>query len=174
MLITPKYLQEQKILHNDPEYGTVSSKWAYLVAGIATVEGYKFVLDYGCGKGSLRKAIYKADVDFSIMEYDPAIPGKDEVPKLSFHFVVCTDVLEHIEPECLDYTIKLLADLTIYKLFVVISTKFDKNRWLTDGRNSHQIVEGGSWWMGKFSPYFELEREWNTGVKEWVALLRRK
>src|ERR1043166_2805724 len=106
MLITPKYIEEQKILHNDPEYGTVGSKWAYLVAGIATIECYRTVLDFGSGKGALRSEIRKhgcSVLGFSTSEYDPAIPGKDIVPEHPFDLVVCTDVMEHIEPECLDY-----------------------------------------------------------------------
>lgn len=174
MLITSKYLQEQKRLHaEDPIYATIGHKWAYLVAGIAIVERCRYILDYGCGKGTLTKELTRGLPEFVIWEYDPAVPGKD-LRLAPADLIVCTDVMEHIEPDCLEAVLYDLARLTRKFLFLVISTKFDKRRQLSDGRNSHLIVNEGEWWEKHFTRYqFKVKRTWNTGVKEWVALLEK-
>ena len=58
------------------------------------------------------------------------------------------------------------------RIFVDIATKFTKSRWLSDGRNSHLIVKENAWWKDQFRERgFKVIREWNTGVKAWVALM---
>lgn len=170
MLITPEYVEEQKKLHQDPSYGSGSHRHAYLVVGIAWMEQCDSILDYGCGKGTLGELIRsRGGCDF--FEYDPGITGKDMPPEPA-DLVACLDVMEHIEPEFLDAVIKDLARLAKKRLFVDISTKFTKSRWLSDGRNSHLIVEQDAWWAKKFTDHgFKILRNWNTGVKAWVALM---
>jgi hypothetical protein len=76
MLITPAYARENARLHTvDPTYGVEGHLWAYLISGIARMENCRSVLDYGCGKGTLAKAL--AGTDLCVTEYDPAIPSKD-------------------------------------------------------------------------------------------------
>lgn len=170
MLITPSYVREQKKLHADPSYGSGSHRYAYLVAGLARIEDCKTILDYGCGKGTLGNVLRGAGIDLA--EYDPGFPGKEARPAPA-DLVTCLDVLEHIEPDCLSDVIDDLARLTRKKLFVDISTKFTKFRWLSDGRNSHLIVNEVEWWQQKFTTKkFRVLREWNTGVKAWVALMQ--
>ena len=174
MLITQKYLEEQRRLHaEDQEYACNSGKWAYLVTGIALIERCVTVFDYGCGKGELAKEIkrIRPPLPFTVLEYDPAVEGKDRLTNTA-DLVTCLDVMEHIEPECLHEVMLDLVVATKKLLFVVISCKFTKRRWLSDGRNSHLIVNPGEWWHQEFAKYgFEVKRTWNTGVKEWVALM---
>ena len=42
--------------------------------------GSASLLDYGCGKGTLKPAIASINPDLTVLEYDPAIPGKDALP----------------------------------------------------------------------------------------------
>ncbi len=77
-------------------------------------------------------------------EYDPAIEGKDGRPVFA-DLVVCTDVLEHIEPDRLDNVLTHLRTLARRAVFVVINTQ-PSNKTLTDGRNAHLIVEPAVWW----------------------------
>lgn len=166
VLITPAYAQENARLHEvDPTFGAEGHAWGYLVAGIAYVEDCETILDYGCGKGSLAEAVGPA-----VFEYDPAIPGKDE-PPISCGLVACLDVLEHVELACLDDVLNDLARLARKKLFVVISTKRSK-RLLSDGRDSHLIVRNGEDWRATFEAKgFTVKREWETGLRQWVALM---
>jgi hypothetical protein len=60
--------------------------------------------------------------------------------------VVCTDVLEHVEPELLDTVLRHLRSLARKAVFVVIATR-PSNKTLSDGRNAHLIVETAEWWI---------------------------
>lgn len=180
MLITPEYVKEQKKLHLSPDYGNqAGQKHAYLVAGIALLEDCELILDYGCGKGTLKKELDRivpcdyGKIPFECYEYDPAIPGKDFEPSPA-NLVVCLDVMEHIEPQCLDDVIKHIKKLTLKFLFVDVSTKFTHHYHLSDGRNAHLIVNDDAWWKELFTRHgFKVLREWNTGIKAWVALMEK-
>jgi hypothetical protein len=108
------------------------------------------ILDYGCGKGALAKALSPRPV----MEYDPAIPGKDQAQPCDI--VVCTDVLEHIEPDMVHDVIKHLAQMTRRKLLVNISTVPAKKK-LPDGRNAHICLHSSIWWKHYLDKFFDFE-----------------
>jgi len=170
VLITPGYVKEQHKLHGDPSYGSGSHRHAYLVAGIALIEECKTILDYGAGKGTIGTVLRGAGLQ--IAEYDPGFPGKEQQPEPA-DLVTCLDVMEHIEPPCLADVIDDLARLTRKRLLVDIACKYTKFRWLSDGRNSHLIVNEPKWWIEKFTARnFRVLREWNTGVAAWVAMMQ--
>lgn len=170
VLITPAYVDEQIKLHADPKYGSGSHRHAYLVAGIARLERCDTILDYGAGKGTIGSVLRAGGLN--VAEYDPGMPGKDAMPEPA-DLVICLDVMEHIEPPCLEAVFAHLASLANRRLFVDVSTKYTKNRWLSDGRNSHLIVKDDAWWRENFRAHgFKILREWNTGVRAWVALMK--
>lgn len=169
MLITVAYIEEQKILHKDPAYGAGSHRYVHLLANIIKREGCKTVLDYGAGKGTLAAEMLK--IGIKVDEYDPCVPGKEN-GRFPADLVTCIDVMEHIEPQCIDHVIFDLRRMTLKCLFLDIATKFDKHRWLTDGRNSHQVVEDDEWWKRQFIAHdFMVKQTWTTGLKAWIALL---
>jgi 2-polyprenyl-3-methyl-5-hydroxy-6-metoxy-1,4-benzoquinol methylase len=142
-LISPDYLDTQAALHADPQgYGTKGSRWAATVLDVALRYDCGSVLDYGCGGGALARVL--AGGSISVREYDPAIPGKDGHPSFA-DLVVCTDVLEHVEPEKLDTVLAHLRKLARKAVFLVVSTR-PALRTLPDGRNAHLIVESPAWW----------------------------
>ncbi len=73
-------------------------------------------------EGLLTKGLLAKGIDVVTSEYDPAVAGKDLPPEPA-DLVVCTDVLEHIEPDCLDDVLSDLARLTKKVLLVNISTR---------------------------------------------------
>jgi hypothetical protein len=101
------------------------------------------VLDYGCGRGSLAEALKP----HRCQQYDPAIKGKHVLPKPT-DIVVCTDVLEHIEPALLDNVLDHIERLTREAALIEISCR-PANAVLPDGRNAHLIVQTPNWWMDK-------------------------
>jgi hypothetical protein len=109
------------------------------------------VLDYGCGRGTLAEALKP----HRCQQYDPGIVGKDVLPKPS-DIVVCTDVLEHVEPGKVDAVIEHIRRLTGKLAYLVISTR-DANAVLPDGRNAHLLVHPPEWWVAKLvDPRWEI------------------
>lgn len=171
MLITPAYVEEQRLLHQQEAYGSRGYNWGYLIAGIAWIEGCKSVLDYGCGKGTLVRTL--SDAGITVAGYDPALPKFAAMPRPA-DLVACVDVLEHIEPECLDSVLDHFAALTKKILFVAISMTPAKRK-LSDGRNSHILLERPEFWRPRFERRgFEVRRVWSTGLDEWVAMMQAR
>ena len=164
-LISEEYRRLNIELHSTGKFGMHGSRWADRVTAIAQVIGAATLLDYGCGQGSLAAALA-----LPITEYDPAIEGKDARPKPA-DLVICTDVLEHIEPEFLNNVVDDLHDLSTKALFAVISTRLAK-KILADGRNAHLIVEPPSFWREIFSKRFTIV-EWEIAGDEIIALMMK-
>jgi 2-polyprenyl-3-methyl-5-hydroxy-6-metoxy-1,4-benzoquinol methylase len=81
------------------------------------------------------------------------------------HVVVCTDVLEHVEPAYLDDVLRHLAECTVTVAHVVIATKPDGNKRLADGRDPHLIVRPAEWWRAKLNLYMRA-RLINTTARD--------
>jgi 2-polyprenyl-3-methyl-5-hydroxy-6-metoxy-1,4-benzoquinol methylase len=142
-LISKTYRDLNAQLHETHRYGARGDKWADKVVDLAIKHDVSSILDYGCGKGALKPAI-SGRLTAMISEYDPAIPGKQDMPAPA-DLVVCTDVLEHIEPEYLDAVIAHLHSLTNRILFAAVSTRLAV-KTLADGRNAHLIVQPADVW----------------------------
>jgi 2-polyprenyl-3-methyl-5-hydroxy-6-metoxy-1,4-benzoquinol methylase len=167
MLISPAYREQNQKLHeSNPLYGTSSAAWAPKVRELLASFNGKSVLDYGCGKGKLAAAL----PDIDVREYDPCIPGKDAEPKPA-DIVACTDVLEHIEPECLDDVLKHIRSLTGMVAFLNISTKA-AIKTLPDGRNAHLLIKDEEWWHVRLVPLFEMVEWKNHRDKEVNAVVK--
>lgn len=165
MLISDQYRRLNRALHDEGSYGRKGDKWAARVQQLIERFEPRDILDYGCGQGALGRAL-----DRTIREYDPAIAGKDARPEPA-DLVVCTDVLEHVEPECLDGVLDELQRLTRVCLFAVVSTRPAK-KFLADGRNAHLIIEPWSFWEEKLASRFRVS-ETSANHKEVAAVLLR-
>lgn len=166
-LITDSYRDLNAELHEGVKYGTGSYRWDQMVLSLRDEVMARTVLDYGCGKGNLRKALEKPDW---ITEYDPAVKGKDAPPKDRADLVVCTDVLEHIEPDLLDNVLNHIKSLTRKLVFVVIATR-ESSQSLSDGRNAHLIIEDADWWKAKIADFFRVVT-WHSDGGEVVCTLQ--
>ena len=147
MKITPEYVEQNRRLHAVGNYGISGQRYATEVLRICALVGSKDVLDYGCGQRTLEKAL-----GFEIRNYDPCIAGLDATPSKA-DIVVCTDVLEHIEPECLEEVLDDLKRVTGKVGYFVIATRPAK-KILPDGRNAHLIQERLPWWLPKLESRF--------------------
>lgn len=148
MLISQDYRELNRRLHSErPDYGVSGERWAAHIRRLADHAHTRDILDYGCGKRTLEKAL-----GFQIRNYDPCISGVDAVPEPA-ELVVCGDVLEHIEPENLDDVLDDLKRVTSKWGFFVINTGPAK-KFLADGRNAHLIQEKWEWWEPKITSRF--------------------
>jgi len=163
-LITEDFRELNAKLHRDNmAYGVGGGRHAKVV--LALVESLKTtsILDYGCGKGYLAK-----ELAFPIWEYDPAVPGKEAEPRPA-DIVTCTDVLEHIEPECLKYVLAHLSTLSKRVMYAVIHLG-PASKCYADGRNTHLIQKSKAWWLERVGQFFKVNQTWDVGEKELHVL----
>lgn len=119
------------------------------------------VLDFGCGRGTLKHALEAALGFVTVHEYDPGVRGKDTPPEYNYDYVVCTDVMEHVEEDRVDSTLQFIEWLTGAGAFFLIVFTPAKSS-LPDGRNTHITIKPREWWEERlrqhFKPaYFTLE-----------------
>lgn len=156
-VISEDYRTLNRQLHEANDfYGVGGAKHADTVRKLRESLHATSVLDYGCGKGMLA-----ASLEFPIWEYDPAIPGKDELPRPA-DLVVCTDVLEHIEPEHLAAVLLDLKRVTKKMGYFVIHTG-PASKTLPDGRNTHLLQRGEAWWRKNLSRVFTVGKIMTSG-----------
>jgi hypothetical protein len=162
--ISEDYRKLNEQMHRErPDYGVWGGRHARAVAQIA--EGLKTtsILDYGCGKGTLGRSL-----SIPIWEYDPAIPGKSDPPRPA-DLVVCTDVLEHIEPELLGATLYDLKRCTRKTGYFVINTAAAKKSY-PDGRNTHLIQEKMDWWVARIKEFFSVVDAKEYGAELYILV----
>lgn len=149
-LLTDNYKEQQRQLHDSNDsYGTSSGIYKNEICSIITQVNPVDVVDYGCGKG-----LSKAFINKPLTLYDPCIAGRDTRPEPA-DMVICTDVLEHIEPELLDNVLDDLQRLTKKVGFFAIHTGPAK-KVLSDGRNAHLIQEEYRWWLPRLWDRFDI------------------
>ena len=158
-LMTNAYQHLLIVKHKRRPWGGTGHRWATYAASMAidlqdTLEQPVTVLDYGCGRGTFKPAMTKEFPHAEVFEYDPGIPEKMELPRKEFDIVVCTDVMEHVEPSYLDATIAHLGQIATHGLFFNISLRLAGSS-LPDGRNTHLIVQPADWWMEQLKKHLD-------------------
>lgn len=168
MLYTPRHAEQYKLWYADK---TVDKhhRWAVTVASMH-LDG-ESILDYGSGRRRLRNTLSQgaeALLPF-LREYDPGVPELDGEPEPA-DIVCCTDVLEHVETECLDDVLAHIKSLTKRIALVVISTK-PSDMTLPDGTAQHKLVMTRDWWEDKLSTLDMFMATIPTDKPEAVFLL---
>lgn len=152
-MISESYREQNRLLHETvPLFGAVSARWLNRAEDACKAAQTRNVLDYGCGKGSLVKTL--EGLGYDAHGYDPAIPEYSARPQPA-DVVICTDVLEHIEPEHLEAVLDDLRGLTKTLIFLIVSTRMAK-KTLPDGRNAHLIVRDQRYWLEDLMKRFRL------------------
>ena len=152
LLITPEYRELNQQLHENPDYGVASLMYVDQVLALIQSLKVEALLDYGAGKGRLGQAL---EGKLKVFNYDPAVEKYAAEPSPA-EFVVSIDVLEHIEPDCLDAVLDHMARLTERAIFLTVAT-VPAHKELADGRNAHLIVETPEWWLPKLWQRWELQ-----------------
>lgn len=155
MKITTAYRMEMERLHTTTEFGVMGGQYAPLVSQIVNKLRVTELLDYGCGKNTSLVKNLKAGHELTIQCYDPGVPEFAGEP-MPMQMVACVDVLEHIEPECLDDVLDDLQRCTQVIGFFTVST-IPAEKTLSDGRNAHLIQQPPEWWIPKFMERFEIQ-----------------
>lgn len=167
--ISADYARLNTQLHESrPDYGTSGRQWADEVIELARRYRAREVLDYGCGKQTLAAALSGSGL--RIIGYDPAVPGLDAPPKPA-DLLVCTDVLEHVEPEYIDKVLDDLARCTRKVALITVATR-PASKTLADGRNAHLTVQPFAWWRASFERRFVIVDIREREDTDFVLVLR--
>ena len=104
-------------------------------------------------------------------EYDPGRPDTNQNP-LPAEFVICLDVLEHVEPDHIDAVLDDLKRVVLKRGIFNIALK-PALRALPDGRNAHILLQPSEWWKDKLEQRFKLLKYSDSpyGVKVLVERL---
>lgn len=149
-LISKEHTYLNSKLHKDnPKYGMGGAKHADTVIKLSEQLKTTSILDYGAGKMMLAKSL-----PFPIWSYDPAVPEISQAPKPA-DIVVCTDVLEHIEPDKLNFVLDDIRRCTKKIGYLVISTRKAVKTY-ENGQNTHLIVQGKDWWNKVLGKFFDI------------------
>lgn len=146
--ITPEYLALNKQLHEQNKaYGVGGKRWINEVLEFRNQKGIGSILDYGCGKALLSEKVG------NVINYDPCIPKYSDEPPIC-DMVLCTDVLEHIEPELLENVLDHIEALALRFVWLA-PTVVDSNKLLPDGTSPHRIIKPQQWWLDLFKKRWE-------------------
>jgi hypothetical protein len=152
------FIEQYKELHNtrytsgykiSPLYGTRDT-----VKPVLEKYNCKTVLDFGCAKaaqwkeGNLQE-YFELD---EVVLYDPAIEEYSEYPSGTFDAVICTDVMEHIPEDSVDYVIEQVLDKAT-KLVIFRIAISESQAVLPDGQNAHVTVQNSPWWRERIAKF---------------------
>ena len=162
------YLKQLQQLHSKKSFGN-SEKLPKVVTDLIEDNNIKSILDFGAGKGKTSAFISKIYPDVTLYSYDP-VTFPIQLPE-SVELIYSSDVLEHIEPELLDDTLKdLFSRASKYQYHLIACHPAKKK--LNDGRNAHLIIESPEWWSKKINEFKEWKIVYEQ-VTESIAKLKK-
>lgn len=146
-LISDHYVNQlYKLHHFKKSFGT-AGKYKGLQDWFEKTQP-KSLVDYGCGKGQLMFNLQEKYPACEFTGYDPGIDAFKELPTGTYDALICTDVLEHIEPKYIDNVLQHIQGLFNKSAFLIIDT-VPARKFLADGRNAHLILADQEWWTSK-------------------------
>jgi len=153
-------------LYDIAGYGDLAdneTKWETISILLPSID-YKTVLDLGCGKGFyLRKFLELDKVVFGV-EFSKICCGNflKDIPhvcadikdfcknKKTYDLVLCMDVLEHIEPEDIEETIRGISKKSNYAIIGVAN-----HRDVILDFDLHLIIQNKTWWESKLTYFYD-------------------
>lgn len=159
-LYSQEYANMQKMMHAEHEgdYGRtgalhVSSVYA-LASQLLKRHGSVRLLDYGSSWGGAFTEMsrqFHVPEGMTFEEYDPFVVGKENAHPADF--VLCADVMEHVEPEytenVLDHIARLVGRVAFFSISLVPAKKL-----LPDGRNAHINLRTPEYWLTQLRKRF--------------------
>ena len=159
-LISEEYRELISELHSIGKWGGESTK-PRILATIRDHIGWQqatTLIDYGSGniEGEERSLKWALKDECNVIEYEPAIKSKSKSPDPQ-DYVVCVDVLEHVEPELLSNVIEHLVSKFDKKALLIISLQ-EARETLPSGRNAHLTVKPAEWWIELIKKYCVIDK----------------
>lgn len=144
-LITEAYRKSRELHYLDPQAGDGKARHAAMVSEIINRLKVTELLDYWCGRATLVQNL-KVAHELKIQCYDPAVPGfaGDAIP---MQMVACVDVLQDVEPQCLDAVLDDLQRVTGAVGYFTIR----------QGEDETLIMQDKAWWLDRIMTRFDLQ-----------------
>jgi len=156
-LVSDSYKKELEKLHAPGDWGRTSERQWKEISDIVDEFDCNGFLDYGSGRGFLKNVLDREyPGKYNITCYDPGVVEFSE-NNTPHDFLVCVDVMEHVEPELVDNVLDDLQRCTLKAGFIQIA-HFPEVRFLPDGRNLHLVQEPHTWWTPKIEQRFKILR----------------
>ena len=111
------------------------------------------LIDFGCSHGELLPLLVE-HYNIRAVGYDPGVAEFENIPTTAVDCLTSTDVLEHVEPEMIDDTLKIINTLFTKSAFLLIAS-YPAKKSLPDGRNAHLIIESFDWWKTKLETFID-------------------
>ncbi|APE27887.1 glycosyltransferase family 29 protein [Aurantiacibacter gangjinensis] len=131
-------------------FGRTSARLVPFIEPIIADRTPESLLDFGCGKGMLGKALREAGHDIEL--FDPYVPEFSNPPTRKLGLALCTDVMEHVPEEQVDDVLAQVRSYADDALFVISLTFAD--HILANGDNAHCTVRSAEWWQAKIEKVF--------------------
>lgn len=187
-LISDYYIKQLETLHdNRKSFGTFGGRTTLEeIRPLINKYQPQSFLDYGCGKGVLVKLLNEQFGNCT--GYDPGYEEFKKLPSEPAEMLICTDVLEHIEPEYLENVLKHIDGLFTKVAYLYIATSAAAKK-LPDGRNAHLIVEEDNWWRPKllknikakivdesfvFNTWFDIFEKVKKPANKYVVVMEKR
>jgi cyclopropane fatty-acyl-phospholipid synthase-like methyltransferase len=111
------------------------------------------LIDFGCSHGEMLPILVER-YNICAIGYDPGVVEFENIPTTAVDCLTSTDVLEHVEPEMIDDTLKIINTLFTKSAFLLIAS-YPAKKSLPDGRNAHLIIESFDWWKTKLETFID-------------------
>ena len=156
---TEAYSGLQALLHAEGDYGVTGKQHApvifHAVSQLAKRHGSISVLDYGSAAGTTfdtLKELFWLPPGLTLHCYDPFVHEFCAEPTPA-DFVMCLDVMEHVEPQCTWAVLDHIASLTKRVVFFTIGL-VPAQKVLADGRNAHINLRSQEFWLKEIRKRF--------------------
>ena len=170
MLYSQEHAKQQRLLHKGGQYGIMGQKFGPMIGTIIDMLKIDSLLDYGCGKNLSLTETLKPKREFKYQAYDIGVPESSAPPKPA-QMVACIDVIEHIEPDCLEDVLDHIQEMTEKVLLISVYTG-PARKVLADGRNAHLIQQPLGWWFPKFDARFSIQSVQVTNKHAFFVIAR--
>ena len=153
-LINDDYKFQLQAMHaNSKKFNRSGEKKLGMIKPFIETYQPKSLIDFGCSEGELLP-ILSERYNINAIGYDPGVPEFENIPTSPTDCLTSTDVLEHVEPEMIDNTLKIINTLFTKSAFLLIAS-YPAKKSLPDGRNAHLIIESFDWWKTKLETFID-------------------
>lgn len=151
-----EYQEQLRKEHSGYKWGSTGARYSGVdILSILNDRPYiQTVLDYGAGKASLGRFLTEQRPDLRWTNYDPGMAAYDVLPDGKFDCVVSTDMLEHVEPQRLEDTLRIMASKA-GKVLISDIACYPTGKLFSEGpykgQDMHLIVESPEWWKQRLA-----------------------